>query len=176
MSDVLFGRCDARWKDACLGATVRGPHSLILQSQTVGAPGFLGADVSRLYAFGYGLSYTTFALSNVRLTEASIDRTGSTTVVVDVKNTGARAGSEVVQVYVRDVVSSVTRPVKELKAFSRVRVAAGEMRTVSLTLGPDAFACHDVQMKHLVKPGEFRIMVGTSSRDCDLVTLSLRVA
>jgi beta-glucosidase len=96
-------------------------------------------------------------------------------VLVDVTNTGARPGTEVVQVYVRDVVSSVTRPVKELKAFEKVRLAPGETRTVALPLTADALAFHDVRMQYVVEPGEFRIMVGTSSRDADLHAVTLQV-
>jgi beta-glucosidase len=132
-------------------------------------------DVSPLYAFGFGLSYTTFALSNPRLDDATIRPDGSTTLRVDLTNTGSRAGSEVVQMYVRDVVSSVTRPVKELKGFAKVSLAAGESTTVAIVLDARALAFYDVAMKRVVEPGEFRIMVGTSSRDEDLQTVTLRV-
>jgi beta-glucosidase len=94
-------------------------------------------------------------------------------VSVDVTNTGVRAGAEVVQVYVRDVVSSVTRPVKELKAFEKVWLEPSETKTLTLSLGSGAFAFHDVGMHYVVEPGEFTIMVGTSS--VDLVNLTLHV-
>jgi beta-glucosidase len=137
--------------------------------------GYLLDSAEPLFAFGYGLSYTTFRLANARLTKARIGPRESTRVLVDVTNTGARRGDEVVQVYVRDCVSSVTRPVKELKAFRRVTLDSGETRTVSLDLAPDAFAFYDIDMKYRVEPGEFRIMVGTSSRDADLTSLTLVV-
>ncbi len=137
--------------------------------------GYLWADASPLYAFGYGLSYTTFAVRDVRLEQASIGRDGATRVLATVTNTGKRAGTEVVQLYVRDRVSSVTRPVKELKAFRKVWLAPGESTTVALDVGRDALAFHDLDMRYVVEPGEFSIMVGTSSRDEDLATLTLTV-
>jgi beta-glucosidase len=96
-------------------------------------------------------------------------------VLVEVTNTGPRAGTEVVQLYVRDRVSSVTRPVKELKGFARVALAPGETRTVALDVGPEALAFHDIDMRYVVEPGEFALMVGTSSRDADLQTVTLSV-
>jgi beta-glucosidase len=137
--------------------------------------GFLFDDVSPLYPFGFGLSYTTFKLFNARLADAVIRPAGSTTVRVDVTNTGEHTGSEVVQMYVRDVVSSVTRPVKELQGFAKVRLAPGESTTVEIPITPSALSFYDIDMRHVVEPGEFRIMVGTSSRDEDLMTLMLRV-
>jgi beta-glucosidase len=131
--------------------------------------------VSPLYAFGYGLSYTTFALSDVRLEQARIARNGHTQVHVHVANTGQRAGSEVVQLYIRDVVSSVTRPVKELKGFQKVWLQPGESKTVSLEITPESLAFYDINMEYVVEPGEFEIMVGTSSRDADLQKVVLTV-
>jgi beta-glucosidase len=137
--------------------------------------GYLFDDVSPLYPFGFGLSYTTFALANPRLERARIAASEDTRVLVEVTNTGRRAGSEVVQVYVRDDVSSVTRPVKELKGFHKLWLDPGESRTVAIDLTPDAFAVHDIRMRYRVEPGTFTIMVGTSSRDADLAVLTLHV-
>jgi beta-glucosidase len=92
-----------------------------------------------------------------------------------VKNSGERAGTEVVQMYIRDVVSSVTRPVKELKGFAKVRLAPGESTTAAIPIDSSALAFYDVAMRRVVEPGEFRVMVGTSSRDEDLTTVVLRV-
>jgi beta-glucosidase len=94
---------------------------------------------------------------------------------VDVTNTGKRAGSEVVQLYIRDLVSSVTRPIRELKGFKKVYLKPGEITTVTLDITPDALAFFDVNMKHTVEPGDFEIMIGTSSRDADLHKLTLQV-
>ncbi len=137
--------------------------------------GYLFDDTSALYPFGFGLSYTTFALGAPRLAATHIGVTDSTTVSVDVTNTGKRAGSEVVQLYVRDAVSSVTRPVKELKAFERVQLAPGQTQTVTLAVTPQSLAFHDIDMRYVVEPGEFILMVGTSSRDEDLVRVTLTV-
>ena len=131
--------------------------------------------MSPLYAFGYGLSYTTFTIDNVRLEEPSIRRDGATRVLADVTNTGEREGTEVVQLYIRDRVSSVTRPVKELKGFERVSLAPGQTKTVALAITPESLAFYDVNMDYVVEPGNFDIMVGTSSRSEDLQTVRLEV-
>jgi beta-glucosidase len=137
--------------------------------------GYLWDDVSPLYAFGYGLSYTTFRLDDVRLEEAEIPRDGATRALVDVTNTGERAGTEVVQLYIRDRVSSVTRPVKELKGFRRIELQPGESETVALDITAESLAFHDLDMDYVVEPGDFDIMIGTSSRDRDLQTVVLTV-
>jgi beta-glucosidase len=135
--------------------------------------GYLWDDVSPLFPFGFGLSYTTFKLQNARLTKRRISREGSTRVLVDVTNTGERAGSEVVQMYIHDLVSSVTRPVKELKGFKKVWLQPGETKTVALDIKRESLAFYDVSMNYRVEPGDFEIMVGTSSRDSDLQKLIL---
>jgi beta-glucosidase len=137
--------------------------------------GYLFDDVSPLYPFGFGLSYTNFVLRGARLEKKKIRRGESTRLTVEVENTGGRVGDEVVQMYIRDRVSSVTRPIKELKGFARVTLAPGEKKTVGLDITPESLAFYDVNMKFTVEPGEFDIMVGTSSRDADLQRLVLRV-
>ena len=94
---------------------------------------------------------------------------------MDVTNTGERQGTETVQMYIRDLVSSVTRPVKELKGFERISLQPGEKRTVAFDITPDLLAFYDVNMKYVVEPGDFEIMVGNSSRDCDLQKVILKV-
>jgi beta-glucosidase len=121
------------------------------------------------------LSYTNFEIKNVRLKKKKIGLKDSTQVLVDVKNTGKRAGTETVQLYIRDCVSSVTRPVKELKGFQKVSLQPDETETVSLVITPDSLAFYDVKMKYVVEPGEFEIMVGDSSRDADLQKVILTV-
>jgi beta-glucosidase len=130
--------------------------------------GYLWDDVSPLFPFGFGLSYTTFALKNVRLVRSRIRRNASTQVLVDVTNTGRRQGTEVVQMYIRDRISSVTRPLKELKGFKKVSLKPGETQTVELNITPESLAFYDVNMRYVVEPGEFEIMIGTSSQDSDL--------
>ena len=121
------------------------------------------------------MSYTTFNLSNARLAKKRIARTGATRVMVDATNAGKRAGTEVVQLYIRDLVSSVARPVKELKGFRKVELQSGETQTVALKITPASLAFYDVNMKYVIEPGEFEIMVGTSSRDADLQKVLLTV-
>jgi beta-glucosidase len=137
--------------------------------------GYLFDTVDPLFPFGFGLSYTTFRIDNVRLEGAAIEPGGTARVLADVTNTGARAGDEVVQLYVRDVVSSVTRPVKELRGFRRLSLKPGESATVTFEVTPDDLAFYDIDMQYRVEPGEFRLMIGSSSRDEDLQTVTLRV-
>jgi beta-glucosidase len=137
--------------------------------------GYLFDDVSPLYPFGFGLSYTSFVIENVRLKNKRIKTNGSTRLIVDVKNTGKIDGSEVIQMYIRDLVSSVTRPVKELKGFQKVFLRAGEKKTIEIEINPESLAFYNIDMKYVVEPGEFEIMVGSSSSDEDLQKLILQV-
>jgi beta-glucosidase len=132
-------------------------------------------DLTRepLWPFGHGLSYTTFTLGAPVVSPSSIGPGGRATVTVDVTNTGPRAGDEVVQLYIHDVVSSVTRPPKELRGFERVTLAPGEKKTVTFTLGPDALSLIDARMQRVVEPGRFEIMVGTSSAKLTTATLDV---
>jgi beta-glucosidase len=137
--------------------------------------GYLFDSVEPLFAFGFGLSYTTFAFTNLRLDRGEIAAGESARVSVDVTNTGPVAGDEVVQLYIRDEVSSVTRPVKELKGFQRITLAPGETRTVAFDVTPGHLAFYDIDMVFRVEPGAFRLMVGPSSRDEDLRATTLHV-
>ena len=137
--------------------------------------GYLFDDVSPLYPFGFGLSYTTFSFKKLRLAKKKIRPGESTRVLVDVTNSGKRPGTEVVQMYIRDRVSSVTRPVKELKGFQKILLRPGETQTVALEITPESLAFYDIHMKYAVEPGEFEIMVGKSSRDADLQKVVLTV-
>ncbi len=135
--------------------------------------GYLFSSTEPLFPFGYGLSYTTFAFENLRLERPKIAIGESARVLVDVTNTGDRAGDEVVQLYIRDEVSSVTRPVKELKGFSRVTLEPGETRTVEFDLGIDHLAFFNRSMERVVEPGAFTVMVGPNSVDLQQVTLEV---
>jgi beta-glucosidase len=137
--------------------------------------GFLWDDAKPLFPFGFGLSYTTFKLVAVRLLKNKIRRTESTQVLVSITNTGKRDGSEVVQLYIRDLVSSVTRPIKELKGFKKVELRSGETQTIALEITPELLSFYDAKLKYIVEAGEFAIMVGTSSRDEDLQKVILTV-
>jgi beta-glucosidase len=175
IADVLFGDVNPGGKLPISFPRSVGHLPVFYNYKPSARRGYLFDDVSPLFAFGYGLSYTTFELKNPRLTKKKITTKGATQVQVDVTNTGKRAGSEVVQLYIRDLVSSVTRPIKELKGFKKVYLKPGETTTVTLDITPDALAFFDVNMKHVVEPGDFSIMIGTSSRDQDLQKLTLQV-
>ena len=121
-----------------------------------------------LYYFGHGLSYTTFAYSNLKITPLKQTPTGEVRITVDVQNTGTRAGVEVVQLYIRDLVSSVTTYEKNLRGFARVSLAPGERKTIAFVLKPEHLALWDRNMRFVVEPGTFRVLVGSSSEDIRL--------
>ena len=118
-----------------------------------------------LYPFGYGLSYTTYKYDDLKLDKTEIGKDGNVNVSVKITNTGDRDGVEIAQLYIRDKFSCVTRPVKELKDFARVALKAGESKVVSFTVTPDKLAFYDKKMNWQVEPGEFIVMVGSSSED-----------
>jgi beta-glucosidase len=127
-----------------------------------------------LFAFGHGLSYTTFTLDGLTLADSQIGPSGHTTMSVRVTNTGSRSGDEVVQMYVHDVVASVTRPVKQLRGFKRVSLKPGESTVVTLPIGPEALWLVDQQMQRRVEPGDFEILVGTSSQTTLKATMTVK--
>lgn len=118
-----------------------------------------------LYPFGFGLSYTTFSLSNLKLSSTKLNQNGTLTISVDVQNTGKRDGAEVVQVYIHDLVASMSRPVKELKGFQKVFLKAGEKRTIQIPVKVSDLGFYNANMKYVVEPGQFRVMVGTDSQN-----------
>ena len=131
---------------------------------------YVDETVQPLYPFGHGLSYATFAYDNLELSQTNIDTQGSLTVSVEVTNTSEVAGEEVVQLYVRDLVASVTRPVKLLKGFKRVGLEPAQTKRVTFTLDANHLALYDREMRFVVEPGEVRVMVGASSADIRLET------
>lgn len=138
--------------------------------------GYLLDDVSALFPFGFGLSYTEFEFGKPRLGKTTISTGESTSVAVDVTNKGTRPGDQVVQLYIRDRVSSVTRPVKELKGFERIHLAPGETQSVTLPITQESLALFDIDYNYVVEKGEFEIMVGPSSRAEDLQMAVLAVS
>jgi beta-xylosidase len=134
---------------------------------------FLGASTDPLLVFGWGLSYTTFKYESLRLAGDHIGPAGTTKALVDVKNTGPLRGDEVVQLYIRDEVSSVTRPIKELRGFRRVSLDPGETKTVEFTLGPDELSFLNRDMHRVVEPGTFKIMAGGNSKELIETTLTV---
>jgi beta-glucosidase len=135
---------------------------------------YLGTTTQPLFPFGYGLSYSTFRYSNLRLAPDTIGPQGQTKVSVEVTNTGKLRGDEVAQLYIRDEVSSVTRPVKELRGFRRITLDPGQTQTVEFTLGPEHLSFLDRDMHRVVEPGTFKIMVGGNS--VDVIDTKLNVA
>jgi beta-glucosidase len=128
-----------------------------------------------LYPFGFGLSYTKYSYHAPKLSSKTFKQDEALTVTVDVTNTGKIDGEEIVQMYIRDKVSSATRPVKELKGYQRVALKAGETKTVSFTIDTESLAFYDINMAYCVEPGEFIIMTGSSSNDKDLKLTTLEV-
>jgi beta-glucosidase len=168
VADVLFGDVNPSGKLPISIPRSVGHLPVFYNHKPSARRGYLGDEVSALYPFGFGISYTTFACTNLRLEKSRIKPGESTSVSVTVANTGKRTGTEVVQMYIRDCVSSVTRPVKELKGFQKVLLKPGEKKSISLEITPELLAFFDLKMKFTVEPGEFEIMVGNSSRDTDL--------
>ncbi len=171
VADLLFGDCNPGGKLPVTVPRSVGHLPCFYNHKPSARRGYVFDDITPLYPFGYGKSYTTFAISNVRLEKAVIKVGESTSILVDVKNTGTRAGTEVVQMYIRDMYSSVTRPVKELRGFCRTELAPGESKKITLAITPDHLAFTAIDMVHKVEPGEFEIMVGNSSQDEDLTRI-----
>ena len=134
---------------------------------------YLGTSRQPLFPFGYGLSYTSFRFENVSVHPQRIKQGQSAVVRVDVTNTGSREGDEVAQLYIHQTVASITRPVKELRGFRRIHLRPGEKQTVEFPLTPDALSLLDVNMKRIVEPGDFDLMVGPNSAEITNVTLTV---
>ena len=165
LADILFGDANPGGKLPVTIARSVGQLPMFYNQKPSAHRGYHFDSAEPLFPFGYGLSYTTFDIGTPRLSAPRIAPNEAVKVSVDVRNTGAVAGDEVVQLYVRDVASSITRPVKELKGFRRVTLQPGATTTVEFTLGKEAFAYWNETMQYAVEPGEFRIMAGPNSVD-----------
>ena len=174
IADVLFGDVNPGGKLPVTFPRAVGQVPIYYNHKSTGRPPdaankytskYLDTPWTPLYPFGYGLSYTQFRLSDLRLSAPAIRPDGRVTVSVEVENTGGRAGDEVVQLYIRDVAASVTRPVKELRGFERITLRPGERRRVEFTLAPEHLGFYDRAMRFTVEPGTFKVFVGTSSAD-----------
>ena len=163
VADVLFGRANPGGKLPVSIARSVGQLPVFYNHKPSARRGYIDGSTKPLYPFGFGLSYTTFAISEPRLAKASIAVGESTRVEVDVSNTGKLAGDEVVQIYIRDDVSSVTRPVLELKAFKRVTLKPGEKRTLTFDIKPSDLWFYNTEMVRVVEPGSFTIHAGPDS-------------
>jgi beta-glucosidase len=173
MADVLFGAVNPGGKLPVTIPRSVGQLPMFYDIKPSARRGYLFDTTAPLFPFGYGLSYTTFEIGAPQLSSDHIGVDGSVTVNVPVRNTGSRAGDETVQLYVHQLVGSVTRPIKELKAFERVSVAAGETKTVSFTLTPETFRMWNINMQRVVEPGAFELMVGPNSVDLKTTLLHI---
>ena len=163
VADVLFGDYNPAGKLPVTFPRSVGQLPAYYNRKPSARRGYLFTSKEPLFPFGYGLSYTTFEYSNLKLSAPKIGPAGQTKVSVTVTNTGKRSGDEIVQLYIHDLVSSVTRPVMELKAFRRISLAPGESKTVEFGITPDKLSFFDLNMNRIVEPGWFDIMVGPSS-------------
>jgi beta-glucosidase len=173
VADVLFGDVNPGGKLPVTFPRSVGQLPVYYYQKPSARRGYLFASHEPLFPFGHGLSYTTFRYDNLRVAPERIGVGGTAIASVEVTNTGDRVGDEVAQMYVRDQVSSLTRPVKELKGFQRITLQPGETRTVEFALAPEALAFLDVNMKWVVEPGVFDIMVGGSSAQVNTVQLEV---
>jgi beta-glucosidase len=163
VADVLFGDYNPAGKLPVTFPRSVGQLPSYYNRKPTAKRGYLFASKEPLFPFGFGLSYTTFEYSNLRLSATQIGPADQTKVSVRITNIGKRAGDEIVQLYIHDLVSSVTRPVMELKDFKRISLAADESQTVEFVITPDKLSFFDLNMNRSVEPGWFDIMVGTSS-------------
>jgi beta-glucosidase len=175
VAEVLFGQLNPSGK-LTISIPVHVGQQPVFYSQVRGQHGDRYADLTQepLFPFGHGLSFTQYRYSNLGLAASTLARGQAAVVSVDVENTGQRAGDEIVQVYVTDVLTSATWVNKALKAFARVHLAPGEKKTVRFELPWEAFQIVDAKGHSVVEPGEFEVLVGPSSRDRDLLKVTLR--
>jgi beta-glucosidase len=175
IAEAVFGQLNPSGK-LTISFPLHVGQQPVFYNQVRGQHGTRYADLTQepLFPFGHGLSYTTYKYVNVRLDSPTLARGQSASVSVDVENTGKRAGDEVVQVYVSDIVTSVTWVNKALKGFARVHLAPGETKTVTVALPWEAFELVNADGRRVVEPGDFDVLVGPSSRDRDLLKARLR--
>jgi beta-glucosidase len=179
IADVLFGKYNPGGKlpvtfprnmgqlplyyaQTSTGRPVTNPNNVVYKSAYIDAPN------TPKYAFGYGLSYTTFKYSDLKLSKTSFKATEQTTANVTITNSGKYAGEEVVQLYLRDMVGSVVRPVKELKDFQKIMLQPGESKVLTFNIGKDQLAFYDQHLNWIVEPGAFKLMIGSASDDIRL--------
>lgn len=185
IGDVLFGAVNPGGKLTMTFPKSVGQIPLYYAHKNTGRPlkegkwfekfrsNYLDVDNDALYPFGYGLSYTTFRFSDITLNRSSIGMDNELVASVTVTNTGDRAGSEVVQLYIRDLVGSVTRPVKELKGFEKIYLQPNESRTVRFTIAPEMLKFYNADLKFVAEPGDFDVMIGPDSRNVKTARFTL---
>lgn len=186
IGDVLFGRVNPSGKLTMSFPQNVGQIPLYYAHKNTGRPlqegkwfekfrsNYLDVTNEPLYPFGFGLSYTTFAYSDISLSQTSIGMNGVLTASVNVTNTGLLPGGEVVQLYIRDLVGSTTRPVKELKGFERIYLQPGQTRTVTFKIAPEMLKFYNYDLQYVVEPGDFSVMIGPDSRDVKTTQFTLK--
>jgi len=185
IADVLFGDVNPSGKLSITFPQNVGQVPIYYAHKNTGRPlngewfkkflsNYLDVSNEPLYPFGYGLSYTEFSYGALELSAIEITSADSLRVSIDVTNKGTRDGSEVVQLYIRDLVGSVTRPVKELKGFQKISLKAGETRTVSFTIGTKDLSFYNSDLKFVAEPGEFHVFAGGNSRDVKQAAFTLK--
>lgn len=186
IGDVLFGDVNPSGKLTMTFPKNVGQIPLFYNHKNTGRPlqegkwfekfrsSYLDVDNEPLYPFGYGLSYTTFQYSDIALSASAMGQDGSITAAVTVTNTGKRDGAEVVQLYIRDLVGSITRPMKELKGFEKIFLKAGESKTVTFKITPELLRFYDYDLKQVAEPGDFDVMIGGDSRNVRSARLTLK--
>jgi len=170
VADVLLGRYNPSGKLPITFPLHEAQLPLVYNHKPTGrGDDYNNLSGQPLFPFGYGLSYTTFEYSDLRLSEKEIIVGGKTNVSCKIKNTGKYAGEEVVQLYIRDLIASVSQPVIALKGFQKISLQPGETKEVNFTVSPEMLQMLDAEMKRIIEPGAFRIMIGASSKDIRLV-------
>ena len=169
VADVIYGDYNPAGRLPLTWPVFEGQLPLVYNHKPTGrGDDYVDLTGMPLFPFGFGLSYTTFEYSGLSITPAQIGPNDTATVKFRVKNTGARVGDEVVQLYVKDLLASVARPVMQLQRFARVTIAPGAEEEITFTLGPDQLSMLDRDLKRIVEPGTFRVLVGASSKDIRL--------
>ena len=177
VADVLFGDVNPSGKLSTTLPQNVGQVPLFYNHKNTGRPlpegkwfqkfrsNYLDVSNDPLYPFGFGLSYTSFSYSDIKLSNTSMKAGGKITVSVTVTNSGSRKGKEVVQLYIRDLIGTSTRPVKELKDFKKIELDAGESKTVLFDITVDDLKYYNYDLKHVAEPGDFKVFIGGNSRD-----------
>jgi len=165
IADVLLGKVNPSGKLPMTFPRSVGQLPYYYDHKPTSRHVYIDQDTSALFPFGHGLSYTTFQYSGLSISPANIPLNGSANISITIKNTGKVEGTEVVQLYLRDVIASVTTPVKALKGFKRISLKPGESGIAKFRLDNKELMLWNRQMKHVVEPGEFKVMIGSSSED-----------
>jgi beta-glucosidase len=185
IADVLFGDVNPSGKLTMTFPQNVGQVPLYYAHKNTGRPlsgpwfqkfqsNYLDVSNDPLYPFGFGLSYTTFSYSDVKVNKNEISDSEELTITCDVKNTGDRAGEETIQLYIRDLVGSVTRPVKELKGFQKILLQAGENKQVSFKISASDLSFYRQDMTWGAEPGDFQVFMGGNSRDLKMASFKLK--